>query len=273
LECKTDEFTPNIEGMKGNAVLHCLFIMFGMSDPNQTLLQLESYVKDGRLEMSEVMATQFTDMFISMKKKDLGSQLMLVKGLRILCDVLLIRKKAIRAIASAKTLLRERKKLTSMIKSSDSMSLDIMRPIFEDYRRCANVFAAANKNRAAKKYYSKCERDSPGNIAVALEAFGYYSDDKKIIKRLLNCITSAGPVIRSNGNYVLQPLNLPPAPAHEVSQALSLIGEKGISEAVAQSERIIQEMGAIERGEAAANVRLQSALDSLKPKYDYHDYV
>jgi hypothetical protein len=57
-----------IEGIKGNVVLHSLFIMFGMSDPNQTLLQLESYIKDGRLEMSEVMATQFTDMFLSMKK-------------------------------------------------------------------------------------------------------------------------------------------------------------------------------------------------------------
>ena len=89
--------------------------MFGMSDPNQTLLQLESYIKDGRLEMSEVMATQFTDMFLSMKKRDLNSQVMLVKGLRMLCDVLVLRSKASKGIASAKTLLRERKKLVSMI--------------------------------------------------------------------------------------------------------------------------------------------------------------
>ena len=129
--------------------------MFGMSDPSQTLLQLESYIKDGRLEMSEVMATQFTEMFLSMKKRDLESQIMLVKGLRILCDVLLVRNKASKAIASAKTLLRERKKLTSLVKSSGSMSLAMMRPIHEDYRRCANVFASANKKRAAKNYYLK----------------------------------------------------------------------------------------------------------------------
>ena len=265
--------TLSIEGIKGNVVLHCLFIMFGMSDPNQTLLQLESYIKDGRLEMSEVMATQFTDMFLSMKKRDLSSQVMLVKGLRILCDVLLLRNKALKAIASAKTLLRERKKLTSMVKSSDSMSLDMMKPIYEDFRRCANVFASAQKKRTAKKYYLKCERNSPGNIAVALEAFNHYSDDKKILKRLLNCTNSAGPVIRSNGNYVIQPVDLPPASAHEVSQALSLIAENGFPEAKQQSERIIQEIGAIERGEAASNARLQTALDSLKPKYDYHEYV
>lgn len=247
--------------------------MFGMSDPNQTLLQLESYIKDGRLEMSEVMATQFTDMFLSTKKRELNSQVMLVKGLRILCDVLLLRNKAIKAIASAKTLLRERKKLTSMIKSNDSMTLEMMRPIFEDYRRCANVFASANKKRIAKKYYLKCERNSPGNIAVALEAFNHYNDDKKILKRLLNCTNLAGPVIRSNGKYVIQPVNLPPADAYEISQALIHIAENGYPEAKQQSDRIIQEIGAIERGEAASNARLQTALDSLKPKYDYHEYV
>ena len=43
--------------------------MFGMNDPTQTLMQLESYIRDGRLEMSEVMATQFTDMFLQNKKR------------------------------------------------------------------------------------------------------------------------------------------------------------------------------------------------------------
>ena len=247
--------------------------MFGMSDPNQTLLQLESYIKDGRLEMAEVMATQFSDMFLSKKKRDLNSQVMLVKGLRILCDVLLVRNKASKAIASAKTLLRERKKLASKVKSSGTMSLDMMRPIYEDYRRCANVFAATNKKRVAKKYYLKCERNSPGNVAVALEAFKHFNDDKKILKRLLNCTISAGPVIRSNGNYVLQPIDLPAAPAHEISHALNYIAENGFPVAKQLSEKILQEIGAIERGEAAANARLQTALDSLKPKYDYHEYV
>ena len=30
-------------------------------------MQLENYIRDGRLEMSEVMATQFTDMFRKIK--------------------------------------------------------------------------------------------------------------------------------------------------------------------------------------------------------------
>ena len=67
--------------------------MFGMNDPAQTLMQLENYIKDGRFEMSEVMATQFTEMLLNIKKRGSGDQVMLVRGLQILCDVLVIRNK------------------------------------------------------------------------------------------------------------------------------------------------------------------------------------
>ena len=71
--------------------------MFGMNDPAQTLLQLERYILDGRMEMSEVMAMQFTEMFLARKKRSTEDQIMLVKGLRILCDVLVTRGKGARA--------------------------------------------------------------------------------------------------------------------------------------------------------------------------------
>ena len=85
--------------------------MFGMNDPAQTLMQLENYIKDGRFEMSEVMATQFTEMLLNTKKRSNEDQLMLVRGLQILCDVLVIRNKYKLAVTASKTLLRERKKL------------------------------------------------------------------------------------------------------------------------------------------------------------------
>ena len=56
----------------------CNITMFGMNDPTQTLMQLEGYIRDGRLEMSEVMATQFTDMFLRNKKRSTQQQIMLV---------------------------------------------------------------------------------------------------------------------------------------------------------------------------------------------------
>jgi hypothetical protein len=39
-----------------------------------------------------------------------------------------------------------------------------------------------------------------------------------------------------------------------------------------QISRISEEIDAIERGEAAANARLQAAMDLLKPQHDYYKY-
>ena len=155
---RKDIMSPNIKSKSTKRKKQSKMEMKGtqivMAGRARTLLkQLESYVKDGRLEMSEVMATQFTDMFLSQKKRDLNSQFFLVKGLRILCDVLLVRGKSSTATASAKILIRERKKLTSIIKQSPEVSPEIIGPISEDFRRCANIFANANKHRLAKKFF------------------------------------------------------------------------------------------------------------------------
>ena len=91
--------------------------MFGMNDPAQTLLQLERYILDGRMEMSEVMAMQFTEMFLARKKRSIEDQIMLVKGLRILCDVLVSRGKGARAVASVNILLKERTKLVKTLRN------------------------------------------------------------------------------------------------------------------------------------------------------------
>ena len=45
----------------------------------QTLMQLENYIRDGRLEMSEVMATQFTLTCFYKKKRGAEEQIMLIK--------------------------------------------------------------------------------------------------------------------------------------------------------------------------------------------------
>jgi hypothetical protein len=37
-------------------------------------------------------------------------------------------------------------------------------------------------------------------------------------------------------------------------------------------QRLKTQISAIENGEMAANAKLQSALDSLKPKHDYYEY-
>ena len=85
--------------------------MFGMSDPNQTLSQMLRYFEEQRYEMVEVMASEFTSMLLANKQRDGAMQTLLVKGTRVLAEVLSIRNKHKLAIQATSVLLRERKKL------------------------------------------------------------------------------------------------------------------------------------------------------------------
>jgi len=249
--------------------------MFGMNDPAQTLLQLERYIEDGRMEMSEVMATQFTEMFLSQKKRTADAQIMLVKGLRILCDVFLARGKTQQAIASVKTLHRERKTLIRLLAKAAPHLLEKMTAPAEDYRRAGKIYAHAGKNGAAMKAFSKCEKLSPGHVASAMEACTLLGFDKKRVNRFVTAVHAAGPVILSNGLFQLQPPHQPEADAHDVRTVLQSAVDAGIGSVDAcqqQATRIFEEIGAIERGEAAANARLQAAMDLLKPQHDYYKY-
>jgi len=249
--------------------------MFGMNDPAQTLLQLERYVEGGRMEMAEVMATQFTEMFLSQKKRTADSQIMLVKGLRILCDIFLARGKLNRAVASVKILHRERKKLIRLLKAGAPQLLERMTPPAEDYRRAGKIYAKAGKGKAAMKAFATCEKLSSGHVASAVEACQLLGVDKKLVSRLLSTVQSAGPVILSNGQFQLQPLNLPEVDASEIQivlQAVISAGGAQADECKQHLNRITEEIGAIQRGEAAANSRLEAAMDLLKPQHDYYEY-
>lgn len=249
--------------------------MFGMNDPAQTLLQLERYVADGRMEMSEVMAIEFTDMFLTQKKRDADSQIMLVKGLRILCDIFLARNKAKRGISTVKILHRERKKLVRMLSKGAPQLLEKMTPAAEDFRRAGKLFAHAGKSSAAMKAFTQCEKKSPGHVAAALEACQVIPDQKKLIQRLVDIVANSGHVIMYEGVFYLQPDASPMAKTEEIMAVLHTAIEKQIGPADAcqkQIERISGERLAIERGDAAANARLQAAMDLLKPQHDYYEY-
>ena len=189
------------------------------------------------MEMSEVMATQFTEMFLSQKKRTADAQIMLVKGLRILCDVFLARGKLQRAIASVKTLHRERKKLIRLLAKSAPHLLEKMTAPAEDYRRAGKIYATAGKNGAAMKAFSKCEKLSPGHVASAMEACTLLGFDKKRVNRFLNTIQAAGPVILSSGRFQLQPPHLPEADAHEVMAILQSAVDAGIGSTDVVKER------------------------------------
>ena len=238
--------------------------MFGMNDPAQTLMQLESYIKDGRFEMSEVMATQFTEMFLSNKKRTPQEQIMLVRGLQILCDVLTLRQKYSLAVTAAKTLLRERKKVTQ---GSSNIGL-----IHADLHRCAKSLALAGKRRKAKAYFTKANNSSNGCVAAAADGARFVTGDKKMIATFITALQNSGPVTKSGQLFLVAPSNLTPVDASEILSLLSDSQFENNPQALEQASRISREIEMIEKGEMAANAKLQSALDSLKPKHDYYEY-
>ena len=242
----------------------CVVSMFGMNDPTQTLMQLESYIRDGRLEMSEVMATQFTDMFLQNKKRSEQDQIMLIKGLQILCDVLVMRNKVSLSTTSAKTLLRERKK---MIQSNDMIG-----HYFQDLHRCAKCFALAGKKRKAKSFFVKAVKRSGGCLASTLDGVLMIENDNKMSDLFLRSLNNSGPVIKTGQEFLLQPDNLPSVEVTKILHALELNGLQNNELAQQQKSRINSQINAIQSGEMAANAKLQSALDSLKPKHDYYEY-
>lgn len=249
--------------------------MFGMDDPAQTLIQLERYILDGRMEMSEVMAAQFTEMFLLRKKRTADDQIMLVKGLRILCDVLVAREKGARAVASVGILLKERKKLVKILRTGAPHLLEQMTPEAEDMHRAGNVYAAGGKKRAARKAYAKAEKLAPGNLSSALDACRHVGYEAKLIDRLAKSSASSGNVIYANSIFTLRPAASKRVDAEQVRQALLGAVPHGIGDAALcalEAERIKSEMDAILAGEAAANAQLQSALDALTPKHDYYEY-
>ena len=238
--------------------------MFGMNDPAQTLMQLESYIKDGRFEMSEVMATQFTEMFLSNKKRTPQEQVMLVKGLQILCDVLTLRQKYTLAVNAAKTLLRERKRVA---RGNSNIGL-----IHIDLHRCAKSLALSGKRRKAKAYFTKANKSSNGCVAAASDGVRFVTSDKKMIATFISALQHSGPVTKSGQQFLVAPSNLTPVDASEILSLLTGSQFENNPQALEQASRISQQIAMIEKGEMAANAKLQSALDSLKPKHDYYEY-
>jgi len=248
--------------------------MFGMQDPSQTLLQIERYMSEGRLELSEVMATQFCDMMLAKKKRDVQAQIFLLKGLRLMCDVYLLRDKADQSMASIKRMHGERKALVKLLQRHAPQMLESMQPEHEDHLRAGRLYAAAGKTRAAAKSFARCEKLSPGHLAAAHTAVDAVPT-KGHVERLLNAVHSAGAVILANGHYQLEPTGSPPVLLDTVLATL----DRAVSAVPLHADRcqnlrreLEGQRTAIVAGEQAANARLQSALDSLQPKHDYYQY-
>ncbi len=248
--------------------------MFGMSDPSQTLIQIERYIEGGRMELAEVMATQFCDHMMAKKKRDPQDQIFLLKGLRLLCDVCLVRDKPAQGLPAAKRMHKERKKLVGMLTKHAPNLLASMQPEHEDHLRTGRLMAAAGKVGPAKKAFARCERLAPGHLLAAVHAVNT-APQSTHVKRLLACIETAGPLNRVGEAFVLAPSSTPSVGLDLIEAALQTGGDAvaDLSEACRSAiDELRRQKEAILAGEQAANAQLQSALDRLQPKHDYYQY-
>jgi hypothetical protein len=263
-----------IKGMIAILVLSTHVPMFGMQDPSQTLLQIERYIAEGRLELSEVMSTQFCELMLSNKKRDPQQQIFLLKGLRLMCDVYLIRGKAEQSMKAIKRMHSERKALVKVLRKHAPDLLMTMQPEHEDHLRTGRLYAAAGKTKAATKAFAHCEKLAPGHLAAALSALEC-APSKAHLDRFINAINAAGDVILANGVFELHPHGSAPVTLDRVLTMLAACEHTLPAHAASckeQQHRLHRQQEAILAGEQAANARLQSALDSLQPKHDYYQY-
>ena len=172
--------------------------------------QIERYVQEGRLELSEVMATQFCDMMLAKKKREPQEQIFLLKGLRLMCDIYLLRDKADQSMASIKRMHGERKALVKLLQRHAPQMLEAMQPEHEDHLRAGRLFAAAGKQRAASKSFAKCEKLAPGHLAAAHTAADTLPN-KAHVQRLLEAVARAGMSFTPTANLSFNP------PAHRRS--------------------------------------------------------
>ena len=245
--------------------------MFGMSDPNQTLSQMLRYFEEGRYEMVEVMATEFTTMLLANKQRDGALQTLLVKGMRVLAEVLSNRNKHKLAIHATSVLLRERKKLEKILKQTSPELVSKLTPLEQDFRTIGHVYMKAGKDSKARKFFLKASKETPGNVAALLALCQVDGPKTKYAGHLASAVESAGPVLLEQGSYVLRPEN---APGSQIDPVLAVFetSERQHPSCLEQSARIRKECEEIATGVQAANERLQTAMDSLTPKHDYYQY-
>lgn len=225
--------------------------MFGATDPEQAIIQLEAYHREGRGERAEVMASALVDQLLAQKSRDDVTQGIMVKGMRILAAVLNSRGKYKRARTMMGLLHKHRNK------HGKAVGHDLVAAA-SDYHLAGFIHANAGKKGAAKKAFAKCEKLQPGHLAAALDAAEQCGYDKRLAK----LYPLAGSVISKNGAFILEIEGRPAADAKRVGIVLG-------GEIQADIER---QIAAISSGEQAANARLQAAVDSLVPTHDYHTY-
>lgn len=242
--------------------------MFGMSDPAQTLLQMRRYADEGRLEMAEVMAREFTEMMLARRGRDPSDERRLVEALALLVGIYSSRGKSKEAMSTYKVLKRHRSKMHNM---EDTPGPQRIQERSSDLALLIEAAAHAGAWHPAKRALRRQRRLGRGMIA-GIGSFATHGAPartlKAIRKHVMTALDDAGPIIHKEGTMSLIPEGEDPVP---ILPILEWIGVTGVDDG-GRVARYREEIRAIEAGEAASDARLAAAIASLTPSMDYHEY-
>ncbi|MCS5534551.1 MAG: hypothetical protein NZ802_01715, partial [Candidatus Poseidoniales archaeon] len=155
-----------------------------MGDPATVIDQYRRYVQDGRLEISEVMASELSDMLLSKKGKSITEQGHLVTALRDLAKIQEIRTKWKESRAAASMLVKARKQYVRLLRSngmqSEAQSAKIAEAADEVQR--GRVRAREGALRAALSHWKRARRVQPQLIEAFWRPLEAHEQIKSTLK-------------------------------------------------------------------------------------------
>ena len=259
-----------------------------MGDPATVIDQYRRYVQDGRLEISEVMASELSDLLLSKKGRSLTEQGHLVTALRDLAKIQEMRTKWKESRAAASMLVKSRKRYVKLLKSNGMQSeakVSAKAEASDEVQR-GRVRAHEGALRAALSHWKRARKVQPSLIEAYWRPLEAHESIKSSLKgagkvglALAKILTSVGPVNRVGDSFQLQPENTEAQPLETLLSDISrwlkpelALPAKASVALDASKRELNRQIASIEAGEQAANAKLQAAIDTLQPSIDYHEY-
>ena len=240
------------------------------------------------MEISEVMASELSELLLAKSGKTMLEYGHLVTALRDLANIHEMRGKWSESRATAAILVKARKKYAKLLRTNglkDDANQVLLCEATDEVQR-GRVRAHEGKLSAALSHWKRARKVQPNLIEAYWRPLHAHEVIKSTLKgagkdglSLANKLTSVGPVNRVGESFQLLPEGGVAQPLEALITDISRwldpelnLPAKASIELDSAKRKLELQIASIEAGEQAANAKLQAAIDTLQPEIDYHDY-
>ena len=261
--------------------------MFGMDDPAKVVVQIRSYINEGRYEIAEVMAQELST-HLHHSKRDIHLDAVLVSALREWVRVLYLRGQYSEAHSAARRLAKARKvNIKQVFSSGDGDALSIEKKLeVDDLILHGRIESERGRLRSAISRFNKAIRIDGDHLEARLSKIGSRWRIRGSLKggnrdalQLLKALNRSSGVERIGGVIGMRNGAGSLVDLDRIRSILNGVADSSLGLNTAINEeaksclvRIDTETAQIEAGEREADARLAAAIDSLQPSMDYHSY-